>query len=460
MELGFDWYPARITNHGTYDNLLGTSEPLSSIELYVNDELHNTTIVGQSGLFGISLQLEEGYNLVNLTGYDKHGAGPVVIRYEFTLDTMTPVVGIEELNRTVEILPGGVEFRSTSFDLGIDPEFTRIANYTWEMELPTGQRWLGYGPVYHVDFEILGNHSLTLNVKDMANNLNSTTIELVVVDTTAPEIKIVGPTIVDEDTSVEFSSEGTLDNDPCTITDRCAYFNWTFWGPDGWSYSSERWETTVVFPDPGFYSGRLIVMDPSGNPAQKDLVVKVNDITPPDATIVGPIKVMAGQDFNLTALFEDNGPELDREEAFQWVINFIDDYGLSFKLGKDNGTNITYSFLDIGNYTFDLTVTDTSGNARKVSHKVWIWDPPVIPEEEELTRSERSWVLVVIIAVGVLLILLISALVIWRVTRERLHDVDWADEDDELDELDEIDLDEEEESDFEFDEDEEELDEW
>jgi hypothetical protein len=67
----------------------------------------------------------------------------------------------------------------------------------------------------------------------------------------------------------------------------------------------------------------------------------------------------------------------------------------------------------------------------------------------------------VIIAVGVLLVLLISTLVIWRFTREHLHDVDWADEDDELDELDEIDLDEEDEKvDFELEDDYDELDEW
>jgi hypothetical protein len=412
-------------------------------------------------LFGISLELEEGYNLVNLTGYDRHGAGPVVTTYEFTLDTMEPVVGIKEFNRTIEIMPWGMDFISSSYDRGIDPEFTRIDNYTWELELPTGQRWLGYGPEYHADLELLGNHSLSLTIKDMANNYNFTTVEFVVVDTTAPDIKIIGPSVVNEDTSVVFSSEGTMDNDPCTISARCSYYNWTFWGPGGWSYTSERWETTVVFSEPGFYSGRLIVLDPSGNPAQKDLVVEVKDITPPNGEIIGPVKVLKGESFDLTAVFEDNGPDIEDEGSFVWVINFIDVYGVSFKWGEDQGVNLNYSFLDIGNYTFDLTVTDPSGNARKVSHKVWIWEQPVVPEEEQLTKSERSWGLIVIIAVGVLLILLISALVIWRVTRENLHDVDWKDEEEDLDEYDDIDLDEEEEEEeFEFDEDIEELDEW
>jgi hypothetical protein len=370
---------------------------------------------------------------------------------------MEPVVGIEQLNTTVEIMPGGIEIRSASFDRGVDPEFTRIANFTWELELPSGQRILGFGPVLHVDLESLGNHTITLTVKDMANNANSSSFEFAVVDTTAPVVNVVGPGEVDEDTTVDFSSEGTLDNDPCMVSGRCSFYNWTFTGPDGWSYFSERWETTVVFPDPGLYSGRLIVSDASMNTAEKDLVIKVNDITPPDGTIFGPVKVKVGETFNLTAAFEDNDQGFREGAIYHWNVNFIDDYGMSFKWGEDEGTNVSFEFLDVGNYTFVLTVTDASGNARKVTHKVWIWDPPVIPEEEELTKGERSWGLIVVIAVGVLLVLLIGALVIWRVTRERLHDVDWSDEDDELDELDDIDLDEdEEEVDFEFDEDEEE----
>ena len=111
------------------------------------------------------------------------------------------------------------------------------------------------------------------------------------------------------------------------------------------------------------------------------------------------------------------------------------------------------NFLDRGNYTFDLTVTDPSGNSRKVSHKVWVWEPPVIEDDKELSKGERSWLLIVAISAGVLIILLVCAFVIFKVTRERLHDVDWADEEDDLDELDEIDIDED------FD-DEEEFDEW
>jgi hypothetical protein len=455
LTLRFDTFPGRITNVADYENLLGTSEPLSSIDLYVNDQLQNSTVVGQSGLFGLPLKLQEGYNSVNLTGYDRHGAGPVVVNYEFTLDTQEPSASILEFNTTIEIMPDGVTFLSTSYDTGADPGYTMIKNTTWVLVLPTGERRISYGGEVDVVFEMLGNHSLEVRVSDMAGNTDSSKVGFVVVDTLSPVLELVGDLVVDEDTSVEYSSEGTVDNDPCAIGGRCAYYNWTFTGDYGWAYFSERWETTVVFPDPGFYQGELTVMDSSGNSANITFMITVNDITPPDGDIQGPVKIELGDVLNLTAEFTDNDPMFTEDADFRWVINFLDERGVSFKWGERSGREISLLFEDPGNYTFQVTATDGSGNSRRADHRAWVKEHVIIEEEEELTPEERSWTLIFIIAVIVLIILVLSSILVWRLKKEDVRDVDWDDEDDEIEELDEIDLDEEEDEDldFEFDED-------
>ncbi|MGA1848986.1 MAG: S8 family serine peptidase, partial [Thermoplasmatota archaeon] len=455
ITLRFDTFPGRITNVRDYENLLGTSEPLSSIELYVNDELQNSTVVGQSGLFGLPLKLNEGYNLVNLTGHDRHGAGPVVVNYEFTLDTQHPVSKISDFNTTIEILPDGVTFVSSSYDIGDDPEFTRIKNTTWVLVLPTGERRITYGEEVHVIFEMLGNHSIEVRVRDMAGNTNSSKVDFVVRDTLSPVLELVGDLVVDEDTSVEYSSEGTYDNDPCAIGGKCAYYNWTFTGDDGWTYYSERWETTVVFPDPGSYDGSLTVADSSGNSANLTFRITVNDITPPEGDIQGPVKIELGEVLNLTAVFTDNDPLFAEDGEYLWIINFLDERGVPLRWGEREGKEMDILFEDPGNYTFQVTVTDASGNSRKADHRVWVKETVIAEEEEELTPEERSWTLIIIIAVIVLIILVLSSILVWRLKREDVRDVDWDDEDDEIEELDDIDLDEEDEEDldFEFDED-------
>ncbi|MGA1792927.1 MAG: S8 family serine peptidase [Thermoplasmatota archaeon] len=455
--LRWDSYPNRITNIASYSNLLGVSEPLSTIDIHVNGAVQNATTVGQSGIFGLPLLLEEGYNDVRLVGYDRHGAGPTVTKYQFTLDTMPPSPVIEEFNTTWEISPDGLTFVSASYDNGLDPEFTFVSNHTWELTMPTGERRIAYGGTFHADIELLGNHSLKLTVKDMANNKVSTEVDFVVIDTTSPEINIIGSFVVDEDTSVEYSSQGTTDNDPCTSSNRCAVYNWTFTGPKGFEFYSNKKETTVVFPNPGSYLGKLTVGDPSGNENFKTFAISVNDITPPLGNIVGPKKIVLGEALSLSADFTDNHDDLANSSSFHWSIDFVNDHGVSFKWGEREGRTLELTFEDPGNYTFDLTVTDGSGNSRKDSFRVWVWDPPFV-EPDEVTKEERSWTIVIVIAAVVLFVLIVAGIFIYIMKREDIRHVDWDDEDDEIAELDEIDLDEEEEDDFdlEFDE----MEEW
>ncbi|MFW3147151.1 MAG: S8 family serine peptidase [Thermoplasmatota archaeon] len=449
--LQFDTFPGRITKIPSYDNLLGKAEPLSFIYLYVNGALQNSTQVGSSGVFGLSLLLEEGYNSVNLTGYDRHGAGPVTVHYEFTLDTQPPTVRLSRFNKTHEIDHRGMTFNSTSFDSGLDPEFAFISNQTWEITLPTGERRIGYGESFHMETHYLGNHVLKLTIKDMAGNVNSTMVPFLVQDTTAPVPKVTGELSVNEDTSVEFSSEGTTDNDPLLRDSRITRYNWTFWRGGDWTYHSERDSTSVVFPQPGSYNGMLTVVDRSGNGANREFSVRVLDITPPTGSIIGPSKIIFGELSNFTANFTDNDPSVFGNASYQWMVEYVDEYGKTFKRGEYEGNVLSIVFDDPGNYSLTLKVIDPAGNMETAKHRVWAWEPPTNIEEEGLTPEERSWTMIIIIAVVVLVMVVVAVVVAFILTREKVKDVKWAEEeDDEEDEdLDDVDL--EEEDDFEFD---------
>ncbi|MBN1389301.1 MAG: S8 family serine peptidase [Candidatus Thermoplasmatota archaeon] len=429
-------YPDRITNVAHYSNLLGKVDPLSRIELHVNGIIQNETTAGQSGIFGLSLDLYEGYNSVKLVGYDDHGAGPTTVGYEFTLDTLSPVPVIEEFNTTVEASEEGIDITSVSYDLGIDPDFMIISGQTWELVMPTGERRFGEGENFHIDIEQLGVHTIKLSVEDPARNKASTELAFIVVDTTSPEISYEGSFIVDEDTAVEYSSSGTRDNGPCTSLDRCAVYNWTFTGVHDFVHYSSRWETTVVFPDPGEYFGRLMVEDPSGNSDVKTFSISVRDITPPTGGISGPKQVIFGERLELYTDFTDNSGDPLNASSYQWKINFLNEYGVSFRWMELEGAGVQLFFDDTGNYTFDLTVTDSSGNTRNVSHRVWVTDPPDTEEDVGPTKEERSWTVIILIALVVLLVLLAAAVLIWFMKREDIRTVDWDDEDDELDDID------------------------
>ncbi|MEA3557893.1 MAG: S8 family serine peptidase [Candidatus Thermoplasmatota archaeon] len=447
LDLHLDDIPERISSIGSYSNLLGYAEPLSTVLIHVNDGYQNSTLAGATGIFSIDLELEEGYNIVNLTGYDKHGAGPVIVGYELTLDTMLPSPRVVPFNETMEISSEGVLFRSNSSDTGLDVEYTVISNMTWEVVLPTGEVRRGFGDSYHLDMDNIGNHVLNLTVEDMAGNINSTMIPFILRDTKSPEPAVLGPLIVNEDTSIRYSSHGTTDNDPLLIESRDTLYNWTFSGNE-WNYTSERNETTVIFPEPGMYTGRLRVTDRSGNRGNATIEIRVIDITPPTGSISAKRWAYANDPVYFNTTFVDNDIGVFANATYAWELWFKDEYGKTFDLGSRNGSSLQMTFEDVGNFTLVLNVTDPAGNSVFEEHTIWIKDRPFVPEEEGLTPEERSWTLIVII-VAVIALLLVGALIFIRIiTKEDIKDVDWADEED----LDDYDDEDEEEIELEWDE--------
>ncbi|RLF68748.1 MAG: hypothetical protein DRN57_03080 [Thermoplasmata archaeon] len=430
--------PPRVTN-GTDFDVIGNTEPLSRVMVIQNGEFLTELTAGTSGLFDFHLTLEEGPNSLNLTAYDLHGAGPTYLNMTFTRDTSPPVAVIRDFNRTMEIMCNCTSFISDSYDVGADPEQTRISNVTWVLIGPYGATSRSYSRTFMHTMDILGRYELKLWVRDAAMNMAYANTSFVVVDLTPPTARISGPVEVAEDTTIGYSLLNSTDNDPTLFSSLKASVLWTFTGPDGFRETSDRYEPLVSFPDPGLYYVMLSITDMGGNDASAEIAVTVLDITPPDVDIVGEIFFDPGARAVFNASVIDNVREGD--VTYLWVLSYLDG-----DMEDVVGTNATFEYVLVssGNYTLRLTVTDASGNSRNESVNLFVRSPLMVTDLPTGSGEGKFMDPLVIFGISVAVIILTLFGVVILVRRGRYDDVEaeWEEEED-LDELDEVDIDDE-----------------
>ncbi|MGA1821476.1 MAG: S8 family serine peptidase [Thermoplasmatota archaeon] len=360
----------RITNIDSYE-VEGVSEPDGYVLVYLNGVvIENATCSSGGGLFNFSLNLSEGLNHLNLSAYDSVGAGPTNVTRNITLDTMEPAIGFDTEDQSViqrEINWEGIWINSTSADRGLDPEFTIIDNWTWKLDLPGGSvQFLYESGSFHLVFSEVGLYNLTLTVSDLAGNSNTSTISIMVNDTTAPTVNISGPDEVDERVTAVFTTDGTYDNDPGWRVRPGTSYRWFFEGYGGWNISAGDQNVYIRFPGPGFYDVTLWVTDGSGNTGMGSIVIEVLDTTAPDGTIDGPRIVILGDPATFTANVSDNDPTFPAGITFQWNLSYRDGPPENHWSVESEGMTFKYNFTVAGTYYLKLTVHDSAGNERTI----------------------------------------------------------------------------------------------
>jgi hypothetical protein len=358
--------PTRVTRTGSH-LLNGRSEAEGWVEIRVNGALQSNATCDAFGGFSFQLDLREGANRVNLSAYDKYGAGPTNRSYQFTLDTMLPValIDVENQNRIDrEIGHEPSVFNSSSYDLGEDPLFSYIENITWTYKGPDGVGWPYYmTESFSITFVELGDHELTLTVRDPAGNVNETILTINVFDETPPKVTIDGSMIVNEDTTIRLQANFT-DNDP-RIRLRDGYgLYWELKGPYGFGSNHTSDLVNTVFPEPGNYNATLWVTDGGGNTARATLDIIVKDITPPSGNILGPEDVILGKPVRYEANVTDNGRSIEDGATFNWSMKYWEGAPEGAWMGNGTGTAFDFNFTEAGQYTLTLIVTDISGNQR------------------------------------------------------------------------------------------------
>ncbi|MEA3559479.1 MAG: S8 family serine peptidase [Candidatus Thermoplasmatota archaeon] len=360
--------PQRITNI-VYHTLEGRSEGDGYVLIFLNGiEVDNATCDPLGG-FSFDMDMDEGPNELNLSAYDQYGAGPTNRSYNFTLDTRAPVASIDVEDQskiTREIRPEGYMLNSSSYDRGIDPLFTYVENITWTYRGPDEVAKVFYkdGSI-HLSLDDLGIHLLTIDVRDPAGNVNSTTLSIEILDTTTPMLSINGPLLVDEKKPISYTVNIT-DNDPKMHLRKLFRIHWNATGTGDFNYEFENDPFIVWFPGPGSFNISLEVRDGGNNTNMTFVIVEVSDTTPPNLGILGASEVLLGVPETYTANVTDNDEHFPDGATFSWNLSYLEGPPSGWWSKSFEGVSFTYNYTENGAYTLILEVTDASGNGREL----------------------------------------------------------------------------------------------
>ncbi|MBN1538866.1 MAG: Ig-like domain-containing protein, partial [Candidatus Thermoplasmatota archaeon] len=359
--------PPRVTRIHSH-SINGRSEPLGFVQVWKGGVLDSNNSVGELGTFSFDLELDEGLNNITVAAFDQYGAGPTLRTYWFTLDTMLPVPMLEVEDQSHIFREIGWQpylFNSTSYDEGVDPAFTYIENITWSYSGIDGIAKTYYGfDQFPVTFIELGDHELSIRVRDPAGNSEEMTLLITVFDNTSPVISVEGELRVDEKSLVTYELNWT-DNDPRAHLRENFSIDWSFTGPGGYLQNHSGPIVYTVFPDPGSYMLHVSIRDGGDNTAGLELNITVDDRTPPAGSILGSQYVILGIPESYSANLTDNGLPMPEGSIHKWTLKYLEGPISQWWTMNLTGISFSFNFTEPGAYTLLLVASDPSGNSRE-----------------------------------------------------------------------------------------------
>jgi PKD repeat protein len=221
-----------------------------------------------------------------------------------------------------------------------------VSSWTWTIGDGVDAVILTGWTVNHA-FPDAGEYNITLNVTDEAGNWATTSITIIVRDTTPP-IAVAGDDLV-IDQHVEATFNGRSSTDNVGIVN----WTWTLYLGDTLQIYYEpiaKW----TFHEAGNFTARLVVTDAAGNSATEISNVTVVDTTAPLAE--------AGRD-----LIIDQHDTVTLDATLSSDNVAITNCAWSIEVGDDpvelTGEIVDHTFYDATTYTVVLTVYDAVGNS-------------------------------------------------------------------------------------------------
>jgi len=199
-------------------------------------------------------------------------------------DTVAPIVQ-PITDKTINV---GTVLHVTAQASDNSANFATTGNYTWTFTYNNATVTL-YGDTFDFLFELHGDYTVTLVVKDGAGNSaapRTFAVHVIIPDTTAPSIvsATVDKATINAGETVHFAAAAT--DNGANLTDTTA-FSWTF------TYNGST--RTLTGPTPSFkfdvagtYTVTLKVTDAAGNSANQTLTVTVNESPGTSTTPPGP----------------------------------------------------------------------------------------------------------------------------------------------------------------------------
>jgi PKD repeat protein len=238
-----------------------------------------------------------------------------------------------------------------------DPDGT-VETYTWIL----GDGSVAHGSrVSHVYVDD-GIYMVVLTVTDNDGGTDSSSV-FIQVENRQPLPAIDAPTQSLTLTEVDLTAEGTMDPDGVVF----GYF-WDF----GDGAGDNGWNVTHEYTTSGTYTIRLTVMDDDGRTATTSVTIDIIN-RPPEAMAEAPIGSMQ----NSTVKFDASGSYDSDGILSTWEWDFGDD-----RTGE--GRIVYHRYLEVGSYSWVLTVTDDSGESAEFNGTISINQAPDEPDVPDI----------------------------------------------------------------------------
>jgi len=194
-----------------------------------------------------------------------------------------------------------------------------------------------------------GTYIVGVMVEDDDGGVGTATTDVTVTDL-APTAEFTWtPEPQDEGSAVAFTDLSA------SSPDAIVAWSWDFAGLDT---SSEQNPLPFTLMDHGFHEVRLTVTDDDGSTATISHIVTVVDLGPT-------------AEFTWTSEPKDGGSAVDFTDASTSSPDTITSWSWDFDdLGSSADQNPSFTFIDSGNYTIALTVTDDDGTENAITHTV------------------------------------------------------------------------------------------
>jgi PKD repeat protein len=228
---------------------------------------------------------------------------------------------------------------------GVGSDNVGVVDYTWVIEDNDGTEVTLEGQVISYEFVEWGEYTVTLTVRDGANNEASDTMAVWVYDETAP-MADAGDDIYVLIGEV-FTLNGTGSSDNSGITG----YLWSCEELEDWSESGA--EVELALDSEGEYTFTLETMDAGGNSDTDDVVVYVTDPNEAPVADAGTdVEISAGETADLDASGSSDDAGI---ENYTWTFEYD---GETVQL---YGETVEFTFDIEGEYTVNLTVSDEQG---------------------------------------------------------------------------------------------------
>ncbi len=369
------WDPMPVLNFSAYDSnpdwahvqWLGSevSEPVS----WSNSTLEYLNFPEGSVIYGV------GVHALYLVVYDISGHETWYLFYLTVIDTTAPTIVIPESNQTFELGPHGSLLTWTAYDLAAG---TYSAYFNDSLDM-TGSWVSNTGTELEVDGYMPGVYNVTIVFYDTSGNNVTHSINMTVIDTTAPVIDI-------------FPSDDTIE-----VGTTSNFLNWTVIELDPLTYNvsiNSVFDQEIVYTNGsvlfnidsltlGYYNITAVFFDNSGNYANDSVFINVTDTIAPVISAGNDIVIeygSVGNVVNWTATDVLPNNYTVYLDAANWTSGFW-----------SNGSVVSVSIdgLSVGNHTFIIHFADTSNNHDSVEVVISVLDSTipswvVLPENQTI----------------------------------------------------------------------------